>query len=483
MRALIFVALAAAFFPLSASAAPATGKTFGVVVVKQGTATAAQIGEARAGLRGGLSAAGAKLIDDVTTLELMRIVDAATGACDDACEKKMRAELPGSTLVFARLASNGTHFALRARGDGPEFSAAGPATTLAAAARQLGNRIGSSSEGKIIVDGGPRGAEFFVNGTKVTPGKNGAVPLAPGRHVIRLGDGTGKRAMARVEVPPGEIVTVTFPGEGSAEAPRIATATKAGPIVVPTPTDRLTKPPVPMAVTAAGGMAVVSRTHSLSGSAGGGFDASFTGVGPAISAEIAMGAPVAIVDVAFVSFVSKAKFDLENGSPSTVGGGSRLRARAAGGWRFTHGTDSPSLTPLLGLSYESHTAEDPKGPDGPLGILVDYTRLALDVEVRGALPLGGVARLDAGLGLSPFSSWQESPKTLGSNPKPGLAPFWRLGADLTMARPWILRAEYAGELRSVTHSGTGTAPVTPDLEDAKVEESLHSLVFVVRRSF
>lgn len=466
MRVSSFVASALLLVPSTA-----TAKTYGVVVVKEGTATAAQMGEARSALRSGIAAAAGNLIDDVTTMELMRIADPATGACDEACESKMRAELPSSTLVLARLSANPTHFALRVRGGGPEYSAAGATPHLAAAAKQLGNRLASSAQGTIVIEGA-RDAKLYVDGTPVSPAKNGSVPVAPGLHIVRLGDGMGPGAMLRIDVPPGETVRITFPGERSSARPEA------------TPTS-LASPPkrTHASIATTAGVAIVSRAHSLSGADGGGFDTTFAGAGPSISAEIDVGA-LAVLEAAWITYrFSNVRFDLGDDDTSTATGGTTMRARAAGGWRFSRGTDSPSLAPLLGVSFEQHTADDPKSSSGALGLLVDHTRLAVDVELRAALPLAGVARLDAGLGVSPRSSWQESPKTLGSSPRASITPFWHVGADLVATRPWILRAEYTGELRAVTHSGTASASAATPLRDTKVEQTFHGLTLALQRQF
>lgn len=483
MRGRAYVVLAALFLPAPATAAP-LGRSFCVGVVKTGEpVTALQIKETALALRQGIKNSGASVLDETATAELADLADPVTGACDETCEKNMRARLAGrAQLALARLDTTRSHFALRVTDGSIEVSAVGMLAQLPSAATRLGNQIASSGEGKLVLDG-PAGAEWFVNGRSVAPARGG-IRIAPGRHLVRIGDGKGARRMAMVDVIAGEVATATFPTDGP-PSPAKAGKPVVKPSLVGRPAAR------PSIWSAHGGMTIISRTHRLSGADGGGFRAAFAGIGPRVVARLRLDRAIADIEAAWISYgFSTADFDLGEGRSASVTGGSAVHARLAGGWRFG-GEDSFSITPAAALRHESQASEDPKCPpaapgcaDGePLGLLPSYTRTSADLLVRGMLPVHKKLALDAEVGVSAIAVWTESPSgTTGENARSDLAPSWRLGADAMLGR-WTARADYAGEMRSVRFKGAGPTLVEPDIRDGRIQQSSHAISLSVGRRF
>lgn len=177
----------------------------------------------RTALRGGLTASGASLLADSTTADLARIADATTGACDADCEKRMARMAEPGRLLLARLAVVGDRYALRVTSGGQESSAIGLLVGLESAATVAAYVI-ARPETSLLVEGVGRGSLVFVDGVPVAPNVKGVIPVAPGRRVVRVGDGQGPGAMRMVDALPGQVITVSFP-PGTDGAPRKPVAT------------------------------------------------------------------------------------------------------------------------------------------------------------------------------------------------------------------------------------------------------------------
>lgn len=452
-----------------------------MVVKTSESVTAVQIEETTLALRQGIKNSGASILDETATAELAALANPVTGACDETCEKNMRARLAGrAQLALARLDTTPSHFALRVADGSVEVSAVGTLTQLRAAATRLGNQIASSGEGRLVLEG-PAGAEWFVNGRNVAPAKGGT-RIAPGRHLVRLGDGKGVRRMAMIEVIAGEVATATFPTDAPSSPAK--TVSKPSP-AVSRPTGR------PSIWSAHGGMTIISRTHRLSGADGGGFRAAFAGTGPRVVANLRLDRVIADVEAAWISSrFSTADFDLGDGRSASVTGGSAAHARLVAGWRFG-GEDSLAIIPAAALRHEDHVAQDPSCPPAtpgcvegePLGLLPSYTRTSADLLFRARVPVRSKLALDAEVGVSPFVVWTESPSgTTGEDARSDFAPSWRLGAEAVLGR-WTTRAHYAGEVRSVRFKGEGSVLVEPDIRDGRIQQSSHAINVTLGRQF
>lgn len=277
-------------------------------------------------------------------------------------------------------------------------------------------------------------------------------------------------------------------GAVAVSTPAATPRTVATPRAVATP--RPVRPPRPagssaLALSAGGGVAWTTRSRSLEGKGGGGFETSFAGVGPRVTVDATYGSPFAHVEAAWINYgISTLDVTLPDGSSKSVTGGTTTLARLHAGWRHSFGgrgepDAAPSIYGALGGSFETHTATDVKDPAaGDLGLLTGYSRTAIEVAAGGRYPLGGSLRpaISAGVVVAPTSTWSETPaNTTGTKPTPAVAFGWSLGVAATPVTRLTVAIEYAGAMRSVGFSGTADAPVDPALEDPTIQESFHSL--------
>lgn len=288
---------------------------------------------------------------------------------------------------------------------------------------------------------------------------------------------------AMVDWAARSLITVT-PEPTPARAPVAIASPRptARPVATPLP-QRGPRPRLPIA--AAGGVAIVSRERSVKG--GGGFTSAFVGAGPRARLDVGNLGPFGAVDASFVSYgMSRLDVNLPDDSRTTVDGGSTLDVRAGGGWRVGLGGGDPK-GPAIAIGafgfFESHAGNDLEDSSGSLGIFPSQQRQGLEVRVGGSAPAGPVSLL-AELGVIPFSQLTETPAdTTGESPRTALSPVWRLGAVWDAVPGLAVSAEYAGEMRSVSFTGQGRAPLNPPVEDAKVTETLHGFTVSVRKAF
>lgn len=272
-------------------------------------------------------------------------------------------------------------------------------------------------------------------------------------------------------------------GAAVAVATPIATP-RAVAVATPRPV-RPQGPKTPLVLAAGGGLAWTTRSRSLEGKDGGGFETSFAGVGPRVTVDASFGSPFAHVEAAWINYgISTLDVTLPDGSSKSVSGGTTTIGRLHAGWRQSFGgrgepDAAPSVYGALGGSFETHAANDVKDPAaGELGLLTSYSRTAIEVALGGRYPLGGSLRpaISAGVIVAPSSTWSETPAdTSGTSPKPAVGFGWNLGVAATPVSNLYVAIEYAGSTRSVAFSGTADAPVDPALTDPTITESFHSL--------
>lgn len=162
---------------------------------------------ARTALRGGLGASGGTVLAD--SPELAKLADAKTGACDAECEKKMIAKAQPAALLLARLAVAGDRFALQVSAGSQVSSSSGLLADLESAAAIAANAV-ARPEASLVVEGAAANAPVLVDGVPAAPNAKGVIPVAPGRRLVRIGDGQGAGAIRAVEALPGQVVTVSF---------------------------------------------------------------------------------------------------------------------------------------------------------------------------------------------------------------------------------------------------------------------------------
>ena len=260
---------------------------------------------------------------------------------------------------------------------------------------------------------------------------------------------------------------------------------------MPTPravaTSRPVRPPgsTALALAAGGGIAWTTRSRSLEGKDGGGFDTSFAGVGPRVTVDASYGSPFAHVAAAWINYgISTLDVTLPDGTSKSVTGGTTTIARLHAGWRQSFGSRgepdaAPSVYGAIGGSFETHAADDVKDPaSGELGLLTGYSRTAIEIALGGRYPIGGSLRpaISAGLIVAPTSTWSETPaNTSGKKPAPAVSFGWNLGIAATPMSSLTVALEYSGSMRSVGFSGEAEAPVDPALTDPTIKESFHSV--------
>lgn len=302
--------------------------------------------------------------------------------------------------------------------------------------------------------------------------------------------GTGTSASSTV-------VPVTTPPLATTTPRPVATAT---PVAVAVATPRPGRTPAPPAVgrpprrtarsaaalTAEGGIAIASRARDVKGG-GAGYASSFVGAGPRVAAGFGYGALAGELEISHVSYAfSRLNVNLPSAERTTVDGGSTTFARLAGGRRIALGGDPEggiSVLPSLGLFFESHQGNDLKEDGAKLGVFPSQQRLGVDLRVDGRVPAGPVAIL-AGVGITPFSTWSESPSgATGTSPVPGVVPAWRLGADHRPNDRLAVGVLYSGELRTAKFKGEATPPLSPPVTNAQVTELLHTLTATTHYRF
>ncbi len=180
------------------------------VVLLHGDATQTQRELVVRAIRSGAASVGTTVASESFEAVLPISATRAGIACDEECLKKLEISVRPSIPLVTRLVTSRDVFTLRVRvgAAGREYSVIGPLPSLEEMARVVGRRVVSAT-GRITLRGeaGPNAA-WYVDGTKVDPSRD--VVVSPGLHVVRLGDGLGRRSMARVEVPAGETVTATL---------------------------------------------------------------------------------------------------------------------------------------------------------------------------------------------------------------------------------------------------------------------------------
>lgn len=182
---------------------------------------------ARAALRSGLTSSGAMIVAE--SAELAKLADARTGACDAECEKKMAAKAQPASLLLARLAVAGDRYALHVSSGAQVSTASGSLVDLEAAATIAANAV-ARPESSLLVEGAHAKAAVYVDGVPAAPNAKGVIPVAPGRRLVRVGDGQGG-AMRMVDALPGQVVTVSFaPGADGARRAPVVVAGAAAPI-------------------------------------------------------------------------------------------------------------------------------------------------------------------------------------------------------------------------------------------------------------
>ncbi len=478
----------AAFAPLRGAAA---AERVCAVVVAAGEAPAASRMAARAGLRAGLIAAGMEMLEGASVLsDVLSYLDPKTGACDLACEQRMRRKvnldrMTSDKLVLGRISVVGSQFLLRISSEDRTISAAGPVDSLEEAATRLAPRLFATHGWIVVGDGAPeRQDEWFVDGAKVLPDGSGAVQVVPGTHVVRRGDGTAPGSVRRLEIPAGERIPV--PSAAAPAGERIPLEAPEGERAEAAdlpPWSHAADRAAPGALAAHVGVSALSRRRAVDGSGGAGFDAGFTGAGPSARVEIAHGPWRNSVEGAWLDFGgSRAHFDPGDGDPVSAGGGSTWLVRVAADRRFGAG-GTMELAPWLGLGYERHSADDPVGAEGPMKLLPSHRRLA--VEAGGAMRIAiGPVAASISAGAVPWSTLTESPSgTSGREPRPALGFVWGGGIDVGAGGRWSIVVRYAGERRFVRFRGDAAASIEPPIEEATVVETLHGVAVSVGRGF
>lgn len=231
------------------------------------------------------------------------------------------------------------------------------------------------------------------------------------------------------------------------------------------------------------GIAVSQRDRALDGSGGAGFDTAFTGVGGFFDGELWHRSFMGGLRGSWTSYdVSTARFDLPDGTESSVLGGRTARADFRAGARVLGTPEGFGLIAQIEAVYEIHNAQDLRDDNGELGFFASYDRVAAGAGVRAHAAIGAV-RLSTGVSAHPFHQWTESPAKTGRSPKGQIALGFSARAGIPVSGAWELQGEFLGERRSVTFEAGADAPVDPAIQDATISEQVHSLSLTLRRRF
>lgn len=451
------------------------------MVVPVGSVPPGHLEQVDLALRRGITAAGGEFLN-LPAGSLPRAADPETGECSEECEASMRSKPLGGALVLVRVSTAGDRFVLHVSlGIFRRDSASGQIAQLDEGATRLGRRI-ASTDSVLLLKGGAKGAQWFLDGRAFTLGADRTIKVSPGRHVVRIGAGFGEGALKMVDVVLGDRVVVTF-AEGADGSPAGPPRTRASaiPRVAPRPAARAA---MSDAWTARSGFVFISRERSISGENGTGYSAQFVGGGPEVAARIRPPLGVVRLDLAWLSYqLSSARFG-GAGNTVTAHGGDSVRARGMVGYEHDFGGRG-SLAGYGGAGWESHRADDPRG----LGLLSSYRRISVDAEIAASVrlrlvPMKRLPSIGAHIGVTPWSSWTERPTgASGSNARSGPGVSWGVQSGLPIGDRWEGVVAYRGELRFVRFAGTANARVNPPIEGATVREFFNSAGVSLNRSF
>lgn len=448
-----------------------------VVVVREGSASVGHVVQIRRDLRAALSKQAVAVMEDSAAVELARLVS-PDGACDPDCEERMRRELPGATLVLVRLSTIADRFLIRVSNGRSEIKEIGKIEDLSPACRHIAAQL-AGAPGALRFDADP--GAVFLDGKPFRARAGTPTPLAPGRYILRFGDGTKPNAMSRIDVRAGETLVVQVP-------PRIV----AAPVSKP-PVSAKTEAPAPApaparassnAIEGAAGLAFGVRSRSVHGEGASIVGARFAGTGVAATVRYERGAWIADVRLQALSFRgSRARIAVPDGSSARVHGGDSVHVAAQAGRRLRL-PRAASLDLLAGVDGSVHRSQDLQGPDGALGAFPSHQRLGARVEVAVASPLGSRASVSAAAAVLPWSAWSETPRhATGSSPRPSPAPELRVGAAWSFAARASIDMELGATWQRVDFRGPGSGAFGSSLSNARVDESAQWMTVTLRRGF
>lgn len=476
----ITLALTIGLFLGSAEEAIAEKSRYHVVVVPAGSVPRIHLKQVDLALRRGVTEAGGEVLN-LPAGTLPRAADPQTGECSEECEALMRSKPIGGALVLARVSAASERFVLRVSvGLFRSDSAFGLISQLDERATRVGRRI-ASPESVLVLKGGAKEAQWFLDGRAIALGADRMIRVSPGRHVVRLGAGSGPGAIKSVDVVHGDRVVLTF-ADGADGLPSSGSRVPSG-----------VRPPAPVAVkqdaardawSSRTGITFVSRARSISGRGGAGYSTRFLGGGPEVSVLYRPRLGIVRLDIGMTSYrLSSARFGSAQNNV-TVHGGDSMRAQGVVGYEHDFG-GRWSLAGYGGGGWESHRADDPRG----VRLSPSYQRISLDAEVAASIRLGFVRMkrpptMGAHFGLAPWSSWRERPDgSSGVNARADLGVSWGARSSVPIHDRWEGVVSYRGELRSVRFGGTARAQVNPTIEDATIQELFNTVAISLKRSF
>lgn len=230
---------------------------------------------------------------------------------------------------------------------------------------------------------------------------------------------------------------------------------------------------------------VAVRSRSLRSQADGGseFVTQFVGVGPQVDIDTRLGPIAILVSGRYLSFaVSSVELELQDGSTGLANGGGLISARAGIGYPLSFG--GVWILPSVAGRADVHFADDVVGPTGdPLGMLTSYRFIGFDFRLAAGVSVGSL-RLSAFGGVAPTGSWVEDPQLVsGSEPRVSPTGDWGLRAAYATSTGWDIGVQYQGMTREVYLSGPASAPVSPQIVDAGIGESVHAFMLTAVRGF
>lgn len=317
----------------------------------------------------------------------------------------------------------------------------------------------------------------------------------PGIHLVVVSARPGGSIRGLVREPDGFILrSDAFSGANADLTVATWAAKSIAPVrktVVTGPTP--TKPPE-HAVTesrpgSAAGLAVragpvfVSRQRTLRGSDGGSIDTTFSGMGGVAQGRMTRGAWIAEGRIQYVSFdLSRARFELPDGSKASVLGGRSLRGELAVGGVFLGSLERTAAFAQVEGALERHDAQDLRSGTQEVGLFSSYQRWALGAAIGASLRRNGIG-FDVALRAHPLHRFDELESKSGSSPSAGMALGASAGVTARLGRRLEIRGAYEGESRSVSFKGAAIAPVTPQLRDATHRETVHAFSMTAARRF